>query len=192
MSPRSPAMTGRRPPPLRGSYGSCTAQPRKKRCSWVRVRPAAEWNYDHTSTGILLDEPLHQRLRLFVQDLNRMYVTERALQKWTSTPRASSGSTATTTRTASSRSHPPRARTAALRGRRREFHFPFRATANRIGVPAARHTSSSSTATARCTADQSREQRRRVHRADRVARPADSLRLNLPPPGSCFSSRGGS
>jgi 1,4-alpha-glucan branching enzyme len=40
-----------------------------------------EWNYDHSLDWHLLDEPLHQGLKLFVRDLNRVYASEPALHE---------------------------------------------------------------------------------------------------------------
>ena len=38
-----------------------------------------EWNYDQSLDWHALDYPLHQGIRLFVQDLNRIYRSERSL-----------------------------------------------------------------------------------------------------------------
>jgi len=45
------------------------------------TRQGDEWNYDHSLDWHLLDEPLHRKLRLFVQDLNRVYASEPALHE---------------------------------------------------------------------------------------------------------------
>ena len=41
----------------------------------------SEWNHDHSLDWHLLDAPLHRQLRLFVQDLNRVYAAEPALHQ---------------------------------------------------------------------------------------------------------------
>src|SRR5436190_9521153 len=65
---------------LRTLYGFMYAHPGKKLmfmgCEFGQGR---EWNYDQSLDWHLLDRPLHQGLRLFVQDLNRIYRSERAL-----------------------------------------------------------------------------------------------------------------
>jgi len=45
-------------------------------CEFGQTR---EWNYDYSLDWHALDDPLHQGLRLFMQDLNRTYQSERAL-----------------------------------------------------------------------------------------------------------------
>jgi 1,4-alpha-glucan branching enzyme len=65
---------------LRTLYGFMYAHPGKKLmfmgCEFGQDR---EWNYDQSLDWHMLDEPLHQGVRLFVQDLNRIYRSERAL-----------------------------------------------------------------------------------------------------------------
>ena len=65
---------------LRALYGFMYAHPGKKLmfmgCEFGQGR---EWNYDQSLDWHLLERPLHQGLRHFVQDLNRTYATERAL-----------------------------------------------------------------------------------------------------------------
>jgi 1,4-alpha-glucan branching enzyme len=67
---------------LRALYGFMYAHPGKKLMFMGgEFGQRTEWNYDQSLDWHLLDEPLHQQLRLFVQDLNRMYATERALHE---------------------------------------------------------------------------------------------------------------
>src|SRR4051812_33835612 len=65
---------------LRTLYGFMYAHPGKKLmfmgCEFGQER---EWNYDQSLDWHMLDQPLHQGLRLFVQDLNRIYRSEPAL-----------------------------------------------------------------------------------------------------------------
>ena len=65
---------------LRTLYGFMYAHPGKKLmfmgCEFGQGR---EWNYDQSLDWHALEYPLHQGLRLFVQDLNRTYKSERAL-----------------------------------------------------------------------------------------------------------------
>jgi 1,4-alpha-glucan branching enzyme len=65
---------------LRTLYGFMYAHPGKKLmfmgCEFGQGR---EWNYDESLDWHMLDRPLHQGLRRFVQDVNRIYQSERAL-----------------------------------------------------------------------------------------------------------------
>ena len=65
---------------LRTLYGFMYAHPGKKLmfmgCEFGQGR---EWNYDQSLDWHALDYPLHQGVRLFVQDLNRIYRSEPAL-----------------------------------------------------------------------------------------------------------------
>jgi len=65
---------------LRTLYGFMYAHPGKKLmfmgCEFGQGR---EWNYDQSLDWHALDNPLHQGLRRFVQDLNRIYRSEPAL-----------------------------------------------------------------------------------------------------------------
>ncbi len=65
---------------LRALYGFMYSHPGKKLmfmgCEFGQGR---EWNYDESLDWHALDYPLHQGMRLFVQDLNRVYRSERAL-----------------------------------------------------------------------------------------------------------------
>ena len=65
---------------LRSLYGFMYAHPGKKLmfmgCEFGQTR---EWNYDYSLDWHALGDPLHQGLRLFMQDLNRTYQSERAL-----------------------------------------------------------------------------------------------------------------
>jgi 1,4-alpha-glucan branching enzyme len=65
---------------LRTLYGFMYAHPGKKLmfmgCEFGQGR---EWNFDQSLDWHALDYPLHRGLRLFVQDLNRIYRSERAL-----------------------------------------------------------------------------------------------------------------
>jgi len=67
---------------LRALYGFMYAHPGKKLmfmgCEFGQRR---EWNYDHSLDWHLTEQPLHGGLRRFVQDLNRIYVTEHALHE---------------------------------------------------------------------------------------------------------------
>ncbi|MEO8076695.1 MAG: 1,4-alpha-glucan branching protein GlgB [Acidobacteriota bacterium] len=67
---------------LRALYGFMYAHPGKKLmfmgCEFGQHR---EWDYDNSLDWHLLDEPLHEGLRLFVQDLNRVYASEPALHE---------------------------------------------------------------------------------------------------------------
>ncbi len=67
---------------LRALYGFMYAHPGKKLmfmgCEFGQGR---EWNYDQSLDWHLLDRPLHGGLRQYVQDLNRVYSTERALHE---------------------------------------------------------------------------------------------------------------
>ena len=65
---------------LRALYGFMYAHPGKKLmfmgCEFGQGR---EWNYDESLDWHMLDQPLHQGLRCFVRDVNRIYRSERAL-----------------------------------------------------------------------------------------------------------------
>jgi 1,4-alpha-glucan branching enzyme len=65
---------------LRALYGFMYAHPGKKLmfmgCEFGQGR---EWNYDESLDWHMLELPLHQGLRRFVQDVNRVYQSERAL-----------------------------------------------------------------------------------------------------------------
>jgi 1,4-alpha-glucan branching enzyme len=65
---------------LRALYGFMYAHPGKKLmfmgCEFGQGR---EWNYDQSLDWHALDYPLHQGIRLFVQDLNRIYRSEPSL-----------------------------------------------------------------------------------------------------------------
>jgi 1,4-alpha-glucan branching enzyme len=65
---------------LRALYGFMYAHPGKKLmfmgCEFGQGR---EWNHDESLDWHLLDRPLHQGIRRFVQDVNRIYQSERAL-----------------------------------------------------------------------------------------------------------------
>jgi 1,4-alpha-glucan branching enzyme len=67
---------------LRALYGLMYAHPGKKLmfmgCEFGQTR---EWNYDNSLDWHLLDEPLHGGLKRYVQDLNRVYGTEKALHE---------------------------------------------------------------------------------------------------------------
>jgi 1,4-alpha-glucan branching enzyme len=67
---------------LRALYGFMYAHPGKKLMFMgCEFGQRSEWNYDHSLDWHLLNEPLHRRLRLFVQDLNRVYAAEPALHE---------------------------------------------------------------------------------------------------------------
>jgi 1,4-alpha-glucan branching enzyme len=67
---------------LRALYGFMYAHPGKKLMFMgCEFGQRSEWNYDHSLDWHLLKEPLHQRLRQFVRDLNRVYATEPALHE---------------------------------------------------------------------------------------------------------------
>ncbi len=65
---------------LRALYGFMYAHPGKKLmfmgCEFGQRR---EWNYDESLDWHLIEEPLHDGIRRYVQDLNRVYAAERAL-----------------------------------------------------------------------------------------------------------------
>ena len=65
---------------LRALYGFMYAHPGKKLMFMgCEFGPWLEWNYDQSLDWHALEYPLHKGLRLFVQDLNRVYRSERAL-----------------------------------------------------------------------------------------------------------------
>jgi len=65
---------------LRCLYGFMYAHPGKKLMFMgSEFGQGREWNYDASLDWHMLDLPLHAGLRLFVQDLNRIYQSERAL-----------------------------------------------------------------------------------------------------------------
>jgi 1,4-alpha-glucan branching enzyme len=67
---------------LRALYGFMYAHPGKKLMFMgCEFGQRDEWNYDASLDWHLLDHPLHAGLRLFVQDLNRVYSAERALHE---------------------------------------------------------------------------------------------------------------
>jgi 1,4-alpha-glucan branching enzyme len=67
---------------LRALYGFMYAHPGKKLMFMgSEFGQGREWNYDQSLDWHLLGEPLHAGIRLFVQDLNRTYVTQRALHE---------------------------------------------------------------------------------------------------------------
>jgi 1,4-alpha-glucan branching enzyme len=67
---------------LRALYGFMYAHPGKKLMFMgCEFGQSHEWNYDHSLEWHLLDHPLHAGLRLFVQDLNRVYASEPALHE---------------------------------------------------------------------------------------------------------------
>jgi 1,4-alpha-glucan branching enzyme len=67
---------------LRALYGYMYGHPGKKLMFMgAEFGQGREWNYDTSLDWHLLDEPLHAGIRLFVQDLNRLYVAERALHE---------------------------------------------------------------------------------------------------------------
>ena len=67
---------------LRALYGFMYAHPGKKLMFMgCEFGQRAEWHHDHSLDWHLLDEPLHRGLRLFVQDLNRVYASEPALHE---------------------------------------------------------------------------------------------------------------
>ena len=67
---------------LRALYGFMFAHPGKKLmfmgCEFGQLD---EWNYDKSLDWHLLEHPFHAGLRLFVQDLNRVYASQRALHE---------------------------------------------------------------------------------------------------------------
>jgi 1,4-alpha-glucan branching enzyme len=67
---------------LRALYGFMYAHPGKKLmfmgCEFGQGR---EWNYDASLDWHLLEQPLHDRLRAYVRDLNRVYASETALHE---------------------------------------------------------------------------------------------------------------
>jgi 1,4-alpha-glucan branching enzyme len=67
---------------LRALYGFMYSHPGKKLmfmgCEFGQDR---EWNYDQSLDWHALDKPLHKGLQRFVQDLNRIYRSERALHE---------------------------------------------------------------------------------------------------------------
>jgi 1,4-alpha-glucan branching enzyme len=67
---------------LRALYGLMYAHPGKKLmfmgCEFGQGR---EWNYDNSLDWHLLETPLHGGLKRYVQDLNRVYGTEKALHE---------------------------------------------------------------------------------------------------------------
>jgi 1,4-alpha-glucan branching enzyme len=65
---------------LRALYGFMYAHPGKKLMFMgSEFGQGREWNYDQSLDWHLLDEPLHRGLRSYVQDLNRVYRSERSL-----------------------------------------------------------------------------------------------------------------
>ena len=67
---------------LRALFGFMYAHPGKKLMFMgCEFGQRGEWNYDTSLDWHLLDHPLHAGLRLFVQDLNRVYSAERALHE---------------------------------------------------------------------------------------------------------------
>jgi 1,4-alpha-glucan branching enzyme len=65
---------------LRTLYGFMYTHPGKKLMFMgAEFGQGREWNYDGSLDWHLLEEPLHAGLRRYVQDLNRVYATERAL-----------------------------------------------------------------------------------------------------------------
>jgi 1,4-alpha-glucan branching enzyme len=67
---------------LRALYGFMYGHPGKKLMFMgSEFGQGREWNYDTSLDWHLLDEPLHAGIRLFVQDLNRLYAAERALHE---------------------------------------------------------------------------------------------------------------
>jgi 1,4-alpha-glucan branching enzyme len=67
---------------LRALYGYMYGHPGKKLMFMgSEFGQGREWNYDTSLDWHLLDEPLHAGIRLFVQDLNRLYAAEPALHQ---------------------------------------------------------------------------------------------------------------
>ena len=67
---------------LRAVYGLLYAHPGKKLMFMgMEFAHGREWNYDHSLDWHLLEYPMHQGVRRFVQDLNRTYTAERALHE---------------------------------------------------------------------------------------------------------------
>jgi len=67
---------------LRALYGFMYAHPGKKLMFMGdEFGQGREWNHDRSLDWHLLGEPLHAGLHRFVQDLNRVYVSERALHE---------------------------------------------------------------------------------------------------------------
>jgi 1,4-alpha-glucan branching enzyme len=65
---------------LRALYGFMYAHPGKKLMFMGgEFGQGREWNFDSSLDWHLLDEPLHAGIRQFVKDLNRTYMSERAL-----------------------------------------------------------------------------------------------------------------
>jgi 1,4-alpha-glucan branching enzyme len=65
---------------LRALYGFMYAHPGKKLMFMgCEFGQGSEWNYDESLEWHLLEKPLHAGLRRYVQDLNRVYGSERAL-----------------------------------------------------------------------------------------------------------------
>jgi 1,4-alpha-glucan branching enzyme len=65
---------------LRALYGFMYAHPGKKLTFMGgEFGQGREWNYDESLDWHMLERPLHQALRRFVQDVNRIYQSERAL-----------------------------------------------------------------------------------------------------------------
>jgi 1,4-alpha-glucan branching enzyme len=65
---------------LRALYGFMYTHPGKKLMFMgAEFGQGREWNYDESIDWHLLEQPLHEGIRRFVQDLNRIYVSERAL-----------------------------------------------------------------------------------------------------------------
>ena len=67
---------------LRALYGFMYAHPGKKLMFMgCELGQGREWNFDSSLDWHLLDEPLHAGIRQFVKDLNRTYMSERALHE---------------------------------------------------------------------------------------------------------------
>jgi 1,4-alpha-glucan branching enzyme len=67
---------------LRALFGFMYAHPGKKLMFMgAEFGQGREWNYDQGLDWHLAEEPLHAGIRRFVQDVNRAYVTERALHE---------------------------------------------------------------------------------------------------------------
>jgi len=67
---------------LRALYGYMYAHPGKKLMFMgAEFGQRREWNHDRSLDWHLLDQPLHRGISQFMQDLNRVYVEERALHE---------------------------------------------------------------------------------------------------------------